>query len=226
MSDAHPHERPAGRARSNAEWLAELQGDAQTQAAALDDLRERLKRSIHFYLTQERSDLRGYSPADLVAMAEDLAQDATLRVMANLTHFRGESQFTTWANKIAVRLAISDLRRSRYRDFSLDALTSDSEMPLRLGIEEDSQPTPETIAEQDDVMQRIERALREALTERQYQALVAVAVQGVPMDVVAERMGTNRNALYKLIHDARRKLRAHLEAQGLSTDYMLRLFQN
>jgi RNA polymerase sigma-70 factor, ECF subfamily len=74
-------------------------------------------------------------------------------------------------------------------------------------------------------MAKIDAALKEALTERQYQALDAVVLRGVPLEVVAERMGTNRNALYKLVHDARRKLRAHLEAQGLSVDYMLNLFQ-
>ena len=85
-------------------------------------------------------------------------------------------------------------------------------------------PTPEKAAERDDVLDRIERALNEALTERQYQALVAVALKGIPMDVLAERMGTNRNALYKLIFDARRKLKTRLEAQGMSTEYMLNLF--
>jgi RNA polymerase sigma-70 factor (ECF subfamily) len=64
-----------------------------------------------------------------------------------------------------------------------------------------------------------------ALTDRQYQALEAVALKGIPMDVVAEQMGTNRNALYKLVHDARKKLRAHLDAQGLSIDYVMELFQ-
>jgi RNA polymerase sigma factor (sigma-70 family) len=150
-----------------------------------------------------------------------------LRVMANIENFRGESRFTTWANKIAVRLAISDLRRARYRDFSLDELTADGELlPMTNRVASPSEPTPEKVAERDDVMEKIEAAFKEALTERQYQALVAVALKGVPMDVVAERMGTNRNALYKLIHDARRKLKAHLESQGISTDYMMNLFQN
>ena len=147
--------------------------------------------------------------------------------MDNLGNFRGESLFTTWANKIAVRLAISDLRRARYKDFSLDELTADGELlPASTRLVTSSSPTPEKVAERDDVMEKIETALQEALTERQYQALVAVALKGIPMDVLAERMGTNRNALYKLIHDARRKLKTHLESQGMSTDYMMNLFQN
>lgn len=213
--------------RSNEQWLSDLQSEGIVQEAALNDLRKRLQRSIYFYLSQDRSDLRDLAAQELQQMAEDLAQDATLRVIDNIEKFRGESRFTTWANKIAIRLAISDLRRARYRDFSLDDLTKDGDW-----LSEDSGsitsapvPTPEKATERDDVLDKIDAAFKEALTERQYQALVAVTVRGVPMDIVAERMGTNRNALYKLIHDARRKLRSHLESQGLSLDYMMTLFQ-
>ncbi len=214
--------------RDNDAWIQALRhSDAAIQAQALAELRGRLQRSIYFYLSQDRSDLRDLAAGELMQMAEDLSQDATLRIMQNLHNFRGESQFTTWANKIAIRLAISDLRRARYRDFSLDELTADGDLlpaVTRLGLP--PSPSPERIAERDDVRDKIELALKEALTERQYQALVAVALKGIPMDVLAERMGTNRNALYKLIHDARRKLKAHLESQGISTDYMMNLFGN
>jgi RNA polymerase sigma-70 factor, ECF subfamily len=212
--------------RTNEQWLAELRADDEVQSAALEDLRKRLQRSIYYYLSQERSDLRGLAAKELQGMADDLSQDAVLRVTDNLHNFRGESRFTTWANKIAVRLAISDLRRARYKDFSLDELTANGDfLSATASITSEAPPNPETAAERDDVLGRIETAFKDALTERQYQALVAVALRGVPMDVVAEQMGTNRNALYKLIHDARRKLRAHLEAQGISADYMLNLFQ-
>ena len=207
--------------RSNDDWLTALR-DPQAQTAALSDLRARLQRSLYFYLSQDRSDLRGLATQELSQMAEDLAQDATLRVIDNLHRFRGESRFTTWATKIAIRLAISDLRRARYKDFSLDQLTADGELLPRLA--RSSAPTPEREAEREDALRRIELALNESLTERQRQALVAVAMKGVPMDVLAERMGSNRNALYKLIHDARRKLKASLEEQGLPTAYILELF--
>lgn len=213
------------RTRSNEQWLADLQDESEQQQTALADLRKRLQRSIYYYLSQDRSDLRDLAATELQEMAEDLAQDATLRVMDNLEQFRGESRFTTWANKIAIRLAISDLRRARYRDFSLDDLTAGGDfLAAESNLVTVAPPNPETAVERDDVLVRIEEAFREALTERQYQALVAVVLHGVPMDVVAEQMDTNRNALYKLIHDARRKLRTHLETQGLSTDYMLNLF--
>jgi len=212
---------------TNEQWLSALRSaDTIKQQAALQDLRERLKRSIYYYLSQERSDLRDLAAKELVEMANDLSQDATLRVMESLDQFRGESRFTTWANKIAVRLAISDLRRARYKDFSLDDLTRDGDfLSAETNVVSDAPLNPETAAERDDVSVIIHRAMREALTDRQYQALVAVALENIPMDIVAERMNTNRNALYKLIHDARRKLKAHLEQQGLSTDYMMNLFQ-
>ncbi len=213
------------RERTNAQWLADLRGAPEVQAVALEDLRQRLKRSLLYYLTQERSDLRDLAAHEIAQLAEDLAQEATLRVMNNLDTFRGESLFTTWTNRIAVRLAISDLRRARYRDFSLDDLTADGELlPATLSASNSPASRPEEVTERADVLQQIDIALKEALTERQYRALEAVALRGIPMDVVAEQMGTNRNALYKLLHDARRKLRVHLDGQGLSMDYVMSLF--
>jgi RNA polymerase sigma-70 factor (ECF subfamily) len=186
-----------------------------------------LQRGIYFYLSRERSDLSQFSSQELTQMAEDLSQDATLRVLDNLVSFRGDSRFTTWATKIAVRVAISDLRRARYKDYRLDDLTSDDEtMPVSATLTmHNPLPNPENAAERADVMNKIDAALKQALTERQYQALEAVALRGIPLEVVAEQMGTNRNALYKLVHDARRKLRSYLEAQGLPINYMINLFE-
>lgn len=211
--------------RTNEEWLADLRGETGAQPEALGDLRERLQRSLLYYLSQERSDLRDLSSGELGQMAEDLSQDALIRVIDNLHTFRGESLFTTWANRIAVRLAISDLRRARYKDFSLDDMTAEGDLMPNLSPTSELPPGPEAATERSDVIEKINRAFEEALTERQYRALEAVALQGIPMDVVAEQMGTNRNALYKLLHDARRKLRHYLEAQGLPIEYMMNLFQ-
>lgn len=212
--------------RTNEEWVAQLR-DGSAHSATLEELRLRLQRSIYYYLSQERSDLSGLAPSELEEMAQDLAQDATLRVLENLDNFRGESRFTTWANKIAIRIAISDLRRARYRDFSLDELTANGDfISAQANLISVAPPNPETVAERENAKLILDNALKNALTERQYQALVAVAMHDIPMDIVAEQLGTNRNALYKLIHDARRKLRQYLEEQGLNTDYLLRLFEH
>lgn len=213
--------------RTNEQWLADLNGTPEIQEAAIQELRQRLQRGIYYYLSRERSDLSNLSNSELTQMAEDLAQDAVLRVMENLDTFRGDSLFTTWATRIAVRVAISDLRRARYKDYSLDDMTADGDLlpTASNSLMGDAPPGPERSAERAEVLERISAALEEGLTERQYNALIAVAVNGVPMEVVAERMGTNRNALYKLLHDARRKLRTTLEQQGLSPDYVMNLFQ-
>ncbi len=213
--------------RTNEQWLADLRDEGEAQAAAITDLKHRLDRGIYYYLARERSDLANLSDTELHHMSEDMAQDAVLRVLENLDGFRGDSQFTTWAIRIAVRVAISELRRARYRDFSLDDITADGDfLPLSANPVAGEKPLgPERAAERADVLEKIREALDGVLTERQLQALYAVAVRGISMDAVAYQMGTNRNALYKLLHDARRKLRQHFEAQGLSMDYLLRLFQ-
>ncbi len=226
--------------RTNEEWLADLRAlpgtvaDAagetrtETQAAALQDLQARLQRGIFFYLSRERSDLSGLSNHELTQMSEDLAQDATLRVMDNLDSFRGDSLFTTWATRIAVRVAISELRRARYKDFSLDTMTANGDLlPLTTNpVGSTVPPGPEHATERAEILTKIQAALDDVLTERQQQALIAVAVRGVPLEVVAEQMNTNRNALYKLLHDARQKLRTHLKSQGLGMEYIINLFQD
>ncbi|MFC1960117.1 RNA polymerase sigma factor [Chloroflexota bacterium] len=214
--------------RTNAQWLADLVADNTVeQADALITLQERLQRGIYYYLSRDRSDLSSRSQYDLQQMAEDFAQEATLRVLKNLQSFRGDSQFTTWATKVAVRVAISELRRARYRDFSLEEITIDGEFMPNLNVQSrvNQPPGPEKATERSDVMRKIETALATSLTERQRVALEAVGIRGVPLDIVAEEMGTNRNALYKLLHDARVKLRAALEKEGLSMEYMKDLFE-
>jgi RNA polymerase sigma-70 factor (ECF subfamily) len=187
-----------------------------------------LQRGIYYYLSRERSDLSGLSPEELTQMAQDFAQDSTLRVLDNLDSFRGDSQFTTWAMKIAMRVAISEMRRARYRDYSLDELTENGEPPAVANaapISGTNIARPETVIEQDDVLQKVTQAFQNVLTPRQRTAMEAIILDDIPLEVVAERMGTNRNALYKLIHDARRKLRDYLEETGLSPDYILNLFE-
>lgn len=216
--------------RTNDQWLAELRAEPPEQTQAINDLRERLKRSIFYYLSRERSDLSDLATQEIDQMAQDIAQDAVLRVLDNLDSFRGASKFTTWATKIAIRMAISDLRRAHYKDYSLDDLTIGGELMPSLSDAQPAPtqgtrpPNPESATERDDVLEKIGLAIDEALTERQRAALVAIAIDGVPMEIVAERLDTNRNALYKLLHDGRKKLRAHLEAQGLNMDYMMDLF--
>ena len=211
--------------RTNEQWLAEL---AKEDPVALDDLHNYLKRGIYYYLSRERSDLAGQAHEDLMQMAADFAQDATLRILKNLESFRGDSRFTTWAMKIGTRTAISELRRARYKDFSLDQLTINGE--FMLGLEQGNAsstrpPHPEKATERNEVLEIIQTALDTVLTDRQRLAIEAVTLRGISIDIMAERMNTNRNALYKLLHDARKKLKAHLEAEGIPVSYIMNLFE-
>lgn len=217
--------------RTNEQWLSELTNlhDSQIRDQAIEDLRERLQRGVYYYLSRERSDLSGRSHEDIMQMAQDFAQDAVLRVLNNIETFRGDSKFTTWATKIAARVAVSELRRARYRDFSLEDISADGEIMVRLSeVAASTTPTssvaPERATERDDILQIIVQGFDEVLTDRQRMALQAVTLQGVPMDTVAELLDTNRNALYKLLHDARKKLKAYMEQQGLPMDYVMNLF--
>ena len=146
--------------------------------------------------------------------AEDVVQETFVRVVQNAAEFKHEARFTTWAVRVAVRLAYTELRRQRWRDVSLDEL-------LASGT-----PIPDTAAAADAPVLdaervRIVRALiAETLTARQQTALEAV-VAGMELEEVAVRMGTNRNALYKLLHDARMRLKAALAARGLGPDDLL-----
>lgn len=214
--------------RTNEEWLADLGSEGNQRAEALEDLRTRLERGVFFYLRNDRSDLSNRPSDEIEQMAQDFVQDALLKILDNLETFRGESKFTTWASKIATRVAISELRRVRYKNYSLDHLTAGGEtMPsiASLVVTPDDSPAPEAYTEREEVFRIVNDAIQNALTERQRTALMAYVVDGVNIEAIADRMDTNRNALYKLIHDARVKLKTYMEEQGLSLDYILDLFE-
>jgi RNA polymerase sigma-70 factor, ECF subfamily len=215
--------------RTNEEWLAQLAETAspEVQEVAIEDLRQRLQRGIYYYLSRERSDLSRTPAEELLQMSEDFAQDAVLRVLKNLDSFRGDSQFTTWAMKIASRVTVSELRRARYRDFSLDDLSADGELMVRvsdIGGNSSGPVGPERATEREDLTRIISQGFKDVLTDRQRIALEAVTLHNIPMDTVAEQLDTNRNALYKLLHDARKKLKQYLEEEGLSIEYVMGLF--
>jgi RNA polymerase sigma-70 factor (ECF subfamily) len=199
--------------RSNAQWMADLGKPGPQRDLALAELRARLVRGLGYALADQ--------PSVRSEDIEDFAQDALLRILDNLDTFRGEAQFTTWAQKIAVRVALSALRRRRWRDVSLDGIIEATDGDFVPELMSDRAATPEEQAIRAGQLATLRRTINEELTDKQRQALVAVRVQGMPMDEVAERLGTNRNALYKLLFDARQRLKARLEAQGLSPEDML-----
>lgn len=183
---------------------------------ALADLRVVLVRGLKAALTG-----RAGGDFDPVAV-EDFAQDALVKILGNLDSFRGESHFTTWAQKIAVRVAFTELRRKQWRDVSLQDLVSRYDATkTRLDTLADPLPTPEQLMSRQVTLAMLERFIVEELTERQRRALVASEIDQMPLEEVARRMGTNRNALYKLLHDARRRLKRRMMAEGISPQDLL-----
>ena len=124
-----------------------------------------------------------------------------------------ESQFTTWAAKIAIRTALTELRRKKWSDVSLEKITEKVDGMM---VDRRSYSDPVHGAIRKELMEVLQRIMMEHLTERQRTAMKAVAFGGMPLEEAARRMGTNRNALYKLIHDARVKLKAALTEAGMT----------
>ncbi len=201
------------RERTNEQWLAELRGPNPGEALA--DLYELLVRGL-------RAAFGGYG-GGIEANFGDFAQEALIKITGNLNSFRGESRFTTWAQKIAMNVALTELKRRRWHDVSLQELFTRREGADRGPAE--TELTPEQLAFQNMVLGELRRMIDEELTDRQREAVVAVLLEGMPVSEVARRMGTNQNALYKLLHDARRKLKRQMEAAGLPQQEVLAAFE-
>lgn len=204
--------------RNNAEWIAALSGPDPGEA--IDELRETLVVGLRFALSRR---IRG----DIDMLVEDFTQDALIRILDKLHTFRGESQFTTWAQKIAIRVAFSELRRKRWKDISLQDLMPSTEDygDFTPAVLSDPGPNPEQQTTQRSMIDMVIRLIREELTDRQREAMMAIIVGGMPLEEVARRMDTNRNALYKLMHDARKRLQLSLANEGFTPDEVLAVFE-
>lgn len=213
-----------GMERTNETWLTELRPDHPRQAQALEDLRQYLRRGVLAYL-HSRSDLGSLAENDLQQMGQDLVQEALLKIQTGLDSFQGKSKFTTWATKIAANHTISELRRARWRDLSLDAITeAGSTLQEILVTAAGASDNPATESERQHVWDTITEVINRDLTERQRQTLAAVLIDNVPIAEVARLLGTNPNNVYKLLHDARLKLKQGLQKLGLDAQYILHLF--
>ena len=203
--------------RTNEEWLEDLRGLQKDQAIA--DLREILSKGLFFALVNR------VPRNKLDPLVDDFAQDSLLRVLDNLDTFRGEAKFTTWAQKIAVRVALTELRRQRWKDISLEELLPEEyEGDFTPSVLTDPGPMPEGQVSRDRMVALVHRLVMEELTERQRKAMLAIVYGGMPLEEVARRMDTNRNALYKLLYDARKRLQRALADEGLSPDEVLAAF--
>jgi RNA polymerase sigma-70 factor (ECF subfamily) len=207
--------------RSNEEWIDELTSSGDRRERALDDLRRVIRSGLPYSLAKY------LSPSDpqFDALADEVVQETLLRALDHLDTFEGRSKFTTWVHKIAIRLALTELRRKRWEDVSLDEILDAYEAPSGLSLIESQAAKPDAITEQVDMIAHIRRAINEELTEHQRKALIAVAIQGMPVSIVARKMDMKRNALYKLLHDARLRLKSSLELEGLAVEDVLDAFE-
>lgn len=187
-----------------ADWLHELADPARREGAS---------RRLHRYLRGVLAKGFGRQLSD--AQLDDLAQDATVRIVERRGDFRGESCFTTWAASVAVHRALEELRRAKHQRRSLEELAEVGRATL-------TAVRPEGLArlQERQAGELLERAIDEALTERQREALLA-ELGGMEMMEIARRMGRSRGALYKLLHDARKRLRRHFEERGVGLDDLL-----
>ena len=210
--------------RDNDAWLTDLRDNSPNQTEAIEDLLKYLKRGVMAYL-RSRSDLKYLADMELDQMSQDFIQEALLKIQANLDNFQGKSKFTTWAAKIAANHTISELRRAKWRDYSLDAIT-DSGTSLQEILTPPSNQgyNPATASERRLVWETLTDVMNNELTDRQRQALVAVRVENVPIAEVARLLNTNAKNIYKLLHDARLKLKRRLQAMDLDAQYILKLF--
>ena len=193
-------------------WLDALGRDGAGRDEAIARLHALLLRAARFEVARRRPALPFLRGNELDDIALEAADDALVSVLARLEDFRGLSRFTTWAYKFALLEAAVKLRRRSWqgREIPLE--------PESWSLLADRGSSPEDEAEQRELLRAVQQAVAVILTPHQRRVLVAVAVNGVPIDVLAERLGSTRGALYKTLHDARRKLRAHLAAEGLALE--------
>ena len=196
--------------KDNQRWIKELTGSEPEQASALTALRIELLRRLRWALSS-------YGPTN-EALIEDCVQDALLLILDRLGQFEGRSKFLTWATTIAIRAGLSELRRRHWKDISLNQLVSEIGMP-----HESTAPQVNLDCQMEDreaIVRDLYSLIDNTLTERQRTALLA-ELKGMPQLEIARQMGTTLNALYKLTHDARKKLKSGLESVGYTADELL-----
>ena len=190
------------------EWLRALRADGRVKEEAIARLHALLRRAALFEVARRRPSLPHLRGGDLDDIANQAADDALVSVLRRLDDFRGASRFTTWVYKFALLEAAVKLRTRDWQGREVPLEPESWSTFSSAGLEPDQE------LEQGELLAAVQRAMTEILTPHQRSVLVALAVNGVPIDVLAERLGTTRGALYKTLHDARRKLRAHLGKEG------------
>jgi RNA polymerase sigma-70 factor (ECF subfamily) len=208
-ADFEPTSAPDEESRA---WVAALRADGERRQTAMARLHDLLLRAASFEIRRRRVSLVHLRADDLDDIAVQSADDALVAVLEKLDDYRGESRFTTWVYKFALLEAAVRLRRRAWQG---------REVPLEgpaWALLEDSAPSAQRRAEIGELWRTIRAVAEDELTPHQRDVFAALALNGVPIDVLAERLGTTRGALYKTLNDARRRLRARLAESGLALE--------
>lgn len=192
------------------EWLRCLRADGPVKDEAVARLHALLLRTARYEVARRRPTLPHLRGNDLDDIANQAADDALVSVLRRLDDFRGASRFTTWVYKFALLEAAVKLRKRSWQGREVPLEPETWSLFSSGGLEPDAE------LEQSELVSTLQTAIVDVLTPHQRRVLVALALNGVPIDVLAERLSTTRGALYKTLHDARRKLRKHLDERGLS----------
>jgi RNA polymerase sigma-70 factor (ECF subfamily) len=206
--DTNPDVSAIAAAPALEEWHLDLHAEGARRDEAVARLHGLLLRAARFEVFRRGNSLPQISAAELDDLAQQAADDAAVSVIRRLDDFRGESSFRTWAYKFALLEASVKVRRRAWRDQEVTLEPEHWENLAHAG------PGPDDDVENAALLEAVREGIRSALTPRQRQVLVATVLEGVPIDVLAERLDSNRNALYKVLHDARRRLREHVAAAG------------
>jgi RNA polymerase sigma-70 factor (ECF subfamily) len=193
------------------DWVAELRADGRERDAAFADLHALLLRGARFELNRRQASLPAIARGELDDLALQAAHDAMVAILAKLETFRGESRFTTWAYKFVLLEAAVKARRRAWQ--GREVVLAEPDL---LAFADPRRGSQEEL-EDSELLRAIAAAVRRDLTQHQREVFCALALNGVPIDVLAERRGTTRGALYKTLHDARRRLRAALADAGYTT---------
>ena len=196
------------------QWLEALSATGPEHQDAVDRLYALLTRAARFEIARRRRDLARSQPGELEDLATQAAGDALMAIMHKLHTYRGDSRFSTWAYKFALLEAAVKVRTRAWQEREVP-LQDDGWAQLA-----DLRAAPDADAETAELIDAVRLAIAEALTPHQRAVLVAVTLNDVPIDVLAERLATTRGALYKTLHDGRRKLRERLAADGHDLEYL------
>ena len=187
--------------RDNQQWIDALQAEGPLREAALSDLRELLLIGLKTAL-KSRSDF-------VDSLLDDFVQDSLVRILQSLDQFQNRSRFVTWATAIAIRVGLTELRKRRWREVSLERLVADT------GFEPSAAAQAIPDSERQPIVEAMYRIIGSDLTDKQRTVLLA-EIKGMAQEEIARQMGSSRNALYKLSHDARQRLKQGLEKAGFT----------